>query len=252
MMFSTLFFLSSLLVVSQAIPPPPIDPCKPYCADVYIISCRATLEVVGEGQIGKVAEYVQDASMQTVERVALEYPAVLEGYARSAAIGAGALKDLIAKQAGECPEQKIVLLGYSQGAQVVGDAIGGGGFGQMGAELTPGLNPALIDRVTAIVLMGDPRHMASEEYQHGSAGREAGNGVFPRSPEQMEILNRYKDKISSYCNIKDALCAIKGKGNLGGHYDTISLFSRQAREWVLEMIERPEMARGDTGPEILD
>ncbi|KAF3912759.1 Cutinase [Dactylellina cionopaga] len=239
-MLSILFFLSSLLAVSQAIPPPPIDPCKPYCADVYIISCRATLEVVGEGQIGKVAEYVQDASMQTVERVALEYPAVLEGYARSAAIGAQALKDLVSKQASQCPQQKIVLLGYSQGAQVVGDAIGGGGFGQMGAECTPGMDEALVDRITAIVLMGDPRHMAAEEYQHGSAGLEAGNGVFPRSSEQIATLKKYKDKISSYCNVKDALCAVKGKGNLGGHYDTISLFTRQAREWVLEMIDKPE------------
>ncbi|KAF3929990.1 Cutinase [Arthrobotrys entomopaga] len=251
-MLSSVFFLSSLLALSQAIPPPPIDPCKPYCADVYVISCRATLEVTGEGQIGNVAEYVQHASMQTVERVALEYPAVLEGYARSAAIGAKALKDLIAKQAGVCPEQKIVLLGYSQGAQVVGDAISGGGYGQMGDELIPGMSAELIERVTAIVLMGDPRHMASEEYQHGTAGLAAGDGVFPRSPEQMAILNGIKDKISSYCNAKDALCAVKGKGNLGGHYDTIALFSRQAREWVLEMVEKPQRAGGDLGAVLED
>ncbi|KAK6348060.1 hypothetical protein TWF718_005879 [Orbilia javanica] len=238
-MFSSFLLLSSLLAISQAIPPPPIDPCAPYCADVYIISCRATLEVQGEGQIGQIAEYVQSASMQTVERVALEYPAILEGYAQSAATGAEALKQLVSKQAKECPNQKIVLMGYSQGAQVVGDAISGGGYGQMG-ELIPGMPKELVDRITAIVLMGDPRHMACEEYHHGTARKEDGDGVFPRSPEQMEILNSHKDKISSYCNRKDALCAVRGRGNLGGHYDTISMFVTPAREWVLEMIDGPE------------
>ncbi|KAK6341454.1 hypothetical protein TWF696_008528 [Orbilia brochopaga] len=245
-MFLTVFFVSSLLAISQAIPPPPIDPCKPFCADVYIVSCRATLEVVGEGQIGKVAEYVQQASSQTVERVALEYPARLEGYPQSAAIGAAALKKILAKQITQCPRQKIVLLGYSQGAQVIGDTISGGGGGQMG-ELIPGLDAASIDRITAVVLMGDPRHSAAEEFQFGTATKNDGDGVFPRTPEQIAILNKYKKKISSYCNSKDALCAVKGKdGSLGGHYDTISLFTVQAREWVLEMIEQPR-PRGDVG-----
>ncbi|KAF3227121.1 hypothetical protein TWF106_010609 [Orbilia oligospora] len=238
-MFSSLLLFSSLLAISQAIPPPPIDPCAPYCADVYMISCRATLEVQGEGQIGQIAEYVQLATSQTVERVALEYPAILEGYAESAATGAEALKQLISKQAKECPNQKIVLMGYSQGAQVVGDAISGGGYGQMG-ELIPGMSAELIDRITAVVLMGDPRHMACEEYHHGTARKEDGDGVFPRSPEQMAILNSYKNKISSYCNRKDALCAVGGRGNLGGHYDTISMFVTPAREWLLEMVDGPE------------
>ncbi|KAK6532534.1 hypothetical protein TWF281_006722 [Arthrobotrys megalospora] len=238
-MIPSLLLLSSLFAISQAIPPPPIDPCAPYCADVYMISCRATLEVQGEGQIGQVAEYVQAASSQTVERVALEYPAILEGYAQSAATGAAALKSLIAKQARECPQQKIVLLGYSQGAQVVGDAISGGGYGQMGAELIPGMSEELINRITAVVLMGDPRHMACEEYQHGTARKEDGDGVFPRSPEQIKILNSHQDKISSYCNRKDALCAVRGHGNLGGHYETISMFVTPAREWVLEMVDKP-------------
>ncbi|KAJ6263074.1 Cutinase [Drechslerella dactyloides] len=244
-MLPTLFFLSSLLAISQAIPPPPIDPCHAYCADVYLVSCRATLEVVGEGQIGKVAEYVQHASSMTVERVALEYPALLEGYPKSAATGAEALKKILMKQVAQCPHQKIVLMGYSQGAQVIGDAISGGGGGQMG-DLIQGLDSAIIDRITAVLLMGDPRHMAGEEYQHGTATSKDGDGVFPRTPEQLAILNKYKHKITSYCNSKDALCAVHGGGNLGGHYATISLFAVQAREWVLEMIERPASA-GDQG-----
>ncbi|KAF3937656.1 hypothetical protein ABW19_dt0200352 [Dactylella cylindrospora] len=240
-MLSTLFLFSSLLAVSQAIPPPPIDPCKPHCADVYMISCRATLEMAGEGQIGQVAEWVQDNTLQTVERVALEYPAVLEGYPESAATGAKVLKDLLVKQTALCENQKIVLLGYSQGAQVVGDTIAGGG-GDEGSNMGPetlGLSESIIDRITAIVLMGDPRHMADEEFQYGTASQKDGNGVFPRTKKQECILNKYRHKISSYCHAKDALCATKGKGNLGGHYDTIELFTRPAQEWVLEMIDTP-------------
>ncbi|RVD85495.1 uncharacterized protein DFL_003816 [Arthrobotrys flagrans] len=104
-------------------------------------------------------------------------------------------------------------------------------------ELIPGMLKELIDRITAVVLMGDPRHMACEEYHHGTAHKEDEDGVFPRSPEQVEILNSHKDKISSYCNRKDALCAVRGKRNLAGHYDTISSFVTPAKEWVLEMID---------------
>lgn len=53
----------------------------------------------------------------------IEYPALLEGYLQSAAHGAKALKELLAIQVDKCPKQKIVLLGYSQGAQVVGVGI---------------------------------------------------------------------------------------------------------------------------------
>lgn len=63
--------VTSLVGLSQAIAPPPFDPCKPYCADVFMVACRATLEVAGEGQIGAVAQYVQDNTQQTVERLAL-------------------------------------------------------------------------------------------------------------------------------------------------------------------------------------
>lgn len=91
--------------------------------------------------------------------------------------------------------------------------------------------------------MGDPRHMATEEYQYGTATEKSGNGVFPRTPEQMAVLNGIKDKISSYCNAKDALCAVKGKGSLGGHYNTIEMFTIQAQNWVLEMIDSPAAKR---------
>lgn len=70
---------------------------------------------------------------------------MLEGYPESAAVGASRLKEILRKHTDACPEQKIVLLGYSQGAQVVGDAIAGGGGGEMG-PITAGMEQNLIDR----------------------------------------------------------------------------------------------------------
>lgn len=55
----------------------------------------------------------------------------------SSAAGVVALKTQLEDQVEKCPGQKIVLLGYSQGAQVVGDVLSGGGGGDLGNETRP-------------------------------------------------------------------------------------------------------------------
>jgi acetylxylan esterase len=83
------------------------------CAQVGIITARASTEAPGEGIIGTLAAAIQSSSTQTVSRTAVDYPAVLEPYAPSVASGVAAMTGDLEAAVKACPDQKIVLLGYS-------------------------------------------------------------------------------------------------------------------------------------------
>jgi hypothetical protein len=51
-------------------------------------------------------------------------------------------------------------MGYSQGAHVVGDVLGGGQGGNLGTA-TPAIAANISSHVVAVATFGDPRHVAS-------------------------------------------------------------------------------------------
>lgn len=110
--FSTLILAAATVSVG-AIPMPAAAPASP-CADVHIIAARASTEPPGAGIIGALVTQVQQTSTQTVSTVAVNYPATLTNYPSSSAQGTAATKTLLTNQAAACPNQKIVLVGYSQ------------------------------------------------------------------------------------------------------------------------------------------
>ncbi|KAG6838110.1 hypothetical protein H0H87_003965, partial [Tephrocybe sp. NHM501043] len=73
--------------------------------------------------IGIVVDDIVARSSQTVSREAIDYPASLIDYLNSEAQGVSAMKARLAAKTSSCPSTKIVLTGYSQGAQVTGDVL---------------------------------------------------------------------------------------------------------------------------------
>lgn len=107
------------------------------CTSIGIITARASTELPGEGVIGSLAQLIQTRSRQTVSRANVDYPALLFPYGTSSAAGTAALKTQLTEAVRRCPDQGIVLLGYSQGAHVVGDVLGGGGGTGLGLKTPP-------------------------------------------------------------------------------------------------------------------
>merc|ERR1711939_691400 len=127
-------------------------------------------------------------------------PAVEEGDANG--------KQQITAYAQKCPESKLVLSGYSQGANVVGDIIAGGGGNYEGACASSApLDPSsdAVCQIAAVMLFGDPRHTANAAYNAGTGV--AGVGEFPRTVEQLERLNSYGNELRSWCAKDDPNCA---------------------------------------------
>lgn len=92
---------------------------------VHIIAARGSTEPPGEGPLQAVSASIEQ-SVPGSNDIAVVYPATLIGYDSSEADGVTNMKQEIASYVQQCPTGKIVLLGFSQGGQVVSDVLGGG------------------------------------------------------------------------------------------------------------------------------
>ena len=89
---------------------------------------------------------------------------------------------------GGCANQtKIVLLGYSQGAQVTGNVF-------------QGLSKSEAKHVAAVVLFGDPL------YNHRDHAADVGNRDLDGALGSRDAFRNSSTKILSYCNDKDPIC----------------------------------------------
>jgi acetylxylan esterase len=199
------------------------------CAAVHITAARATGEAPGAGIIGALVTLVQNGSHQTVSTSSVNYPAALLTYANSTAQGDSALKSMLQSQETTCPNQKQVLVGYSQGAQLVGDVLGGGGGGVLGATSAP-VTAAVAGKVVAVIQMGDPRHLPNQSFNVGTGS--GATGLFPRGANQS--LAPFAAKIQSYCDTGDPFCA--GGANIAVHLNYTDKYDNAAESFILGKI----------------
>lgn len=118
---------STVLLLLTLATTAPTDNHKPpsSCAKgVHMIVARASTEAPGEGVIGAVAASIAQ-QIPGSDAVAVDYPATLTNYTSSESQGVAAMTQLVQAHVASCPRSKIVLLGYSQGAQVVFDTLCG-------------------------------------------------------------------------------------------------------------------------------
>jgi cutinase len=189
-----LFGLASVVVAvatSLGVASPPSSSAAA-CPDIEVVFARATTEPPGLGQAGQV--FVDTLRSQTrgrtVSTYAVNYPAS-EDFVSSASAGAADANARVQSTVASCPNTKVVLGGYSQGALVV-DLITAiplsiGGF-------TPApLAPEVADHVAAVAVFGNP------------LGRYVGAPLTAVSPA-------YGPKTADICAAGDPICS---PGNAG-------------------------------------
>lgn len=200
------------------------------CADVHVITARGSTEAPGEGSTGALVTQIVNESDQTVSRAAVDYPATLTNYANSSAQGVSALTTQLTSQVRQCPDQKIVLTGFSQGAHVVLDVLGGGGGGVLGTR-TPPISSSIASHVTAVATFGDPRHVVDQPFDLGTSTR---NGLFPRSADQLRTLADFANRIQAFCDSGDTFC---DKGlSIAVHSTYLNRHQDDAAAFVLDKI----------------
>lgn len=193
----------------QAFPEPIVEalPCTPY----LVVTARGTGEPTRGQLLSPVARAIEEARPDAVATVDVDYPAdtdVNDGGAR----GVRWLLDTLRVQSEACPLQHFVLLGYSQGALVVGDALAAPSQRVIGAEAGE-LDEGTAERVAAVVLYGNPRFEGEEPYNAG--GFSPGlDGILPRP---LGGLARFADRLRDYCEASDFICQASFNLDEQGH-----------------------------------
>jgi cutinase len=170
-----------------------VTPAAAACGDIEVAVARGTFE---PGTLGAI---VGDPVYSAIERrlagrsvsaYAVDYPAGLDP--TSATLGNLDLVDHVTRQAASCASQRFVLVGYSQGANVVGNAIGVSSAGAVvGAPIAATIPASLTSRIAAVVVFGPPI---------GALGK--------------HITGAYQSRTKEYCATGDPICTPLGTNPL--------------------------------------
>ncbi|MEU7905483.1 cutinase family protein [Actinoplanes sp. NPDC049118] len=180
------------------------------CPDVEIVGARGTTERPGLGVVlGPLAQQLTRGLAQSVRATAVDYPASFN-YQASVRQGVSALSAQLRRTAAACARTRFVLMGYSQGADVMGDALAGGRAAQ------PTVPAALSDRVAAVLFFGDPTFTAGEPFNVTDGTR---SGILARGDGR---LDAFADRTRSFCNRNDRFC--QGGTSLAAHLDYAKFF----------------------------
>lgn len=146
---------------------------RAYCPDVQVYFARGTTEVPTLGTVigpGFSAALSLQLVGKSVEFTGISYPALVSGYlAGGDTGGAKTMANSATSTANNCPNTKIVLSGYSQGAQVT----------HLAARQ---LSTTVQNRVVAVVTFGDPY-------------------------ESTALPGVFQSRRKTWCNFGDLICA---------------------------------------------
>ncbi len=150
------------------------------CPDVEAVFARGTNEPPGVGGVGQafIDSMRSQAPGRSVESYAVNYPAT-DDFARSMPAGAGDASAHIQSVVANCPNTKLVLGGYSQGAGVID-------------MTTDDLPPQTAQHVAAVALFGNPE---------SAFARTLGGGRLPT------ISPLYRPKTIDMCVPNDPICS---------------------------------------------
>ena len=147
-----------LLSASAALSAAAVPAAAAGCRDVELVFARGTSEPAGIGRVGQALSDQLSANLggRTLGVYAVNYPASYDFLA--AADGANDATNQIAQIAATCPDTRIVLGGYSQGAAVVDMMLGipplGAKVGDVGSA--PPMPQSLAGKVAAVAVFGNP------------------------------------------------------------------------------------------------
>ncbi|KAK7462156.1 hypothetical protein VKT23_007758 [Stygiomarasmius scandens] len=119
------------------------------CADVMVVYARGTFEEAPIGDSTSVGATLESNLTAILGSLSLsfqgvDYPADIAGYLEGGSPGGSQnMADDLTDAATNCPDAKIVSAGYSQGGQLVHNSAGN-------------LSSTVLDRISAIVIFGDP------------------------------------------------------------------------------------------------
>ncbi|UUU35563.1 cutinase family protein [Streptomyces sp. CA-210063] len=165
------------------------------CTDIDVVAARGTFEpgtlgfIVGDPVYSALQKKITGKSLSSYK---VNYPADLS--LTSAAQGNRDLVNHVRSQAASCPNQRFILVGYSQGANVVDNSIGISSAGAVvGSPIVATIPAALEPKVAAVLLFGNPIRAIGKS-----------------------VTGTYQSRTIDFCAAGDPVCE-NGGGDTGAH-----------------------------------
>ena len=165
------------------------------CTDIDVVAARGTFEpgtlgfIVGDPVYSALQKKIAGKSLSSYK---VNYPADLS--LTSAAQGNTDLVNHVRSQAASCPNQRFILVGYSQGANVVDNSIGISSAGAVvGSPIVATIPAALAPKVAAVLLFGNPIRAIGKS-----------------------VTGTYQSRTIDFCAAGDPVCE-NGGGDTGAH-----------------------------------
>lgn len=192
----------------------PTATAAPKCSDIEVVFARGTDEPAGLGVVGKalvdtLRPMVKDRSISTY---AVKYPATWD-FAQVAA-GANDASKRIQSIAATCPDTKIVLGGYSQGAAVI-DVVTTAPIAGLG--YTAPLPLAVVPHVAAVAVFGNP-------------SARIGRPLTVLSPD-------FGARTADLCNTNDPICSKGDDFDAHVRYPQSGLV-KLAAQWITKHVQQ--------------
>ncbi|EOD45287.1 Acetyl xylan esterase [Neofusicoccum parvum] len=171
------------------------------CANIHVFGARETTASPGFGSAGTVVNLILNAHPGATSE-AITYPAAGgNSYGSSVQAGTKAVAQAVTSYAQSCPDSQIVLVGYSQGSQIINNAMCNGGDPNQGiSSTTAPITAAIGKHVKAMIWMGNPRHKPGASYNVGTS---TAAGFDPETQQ----CTAYASIIQSYCDQADPYCS---------------------------------------------
>ncbi|KAE9986280.1 hypothetical protein Vi05172_g8230 [Venturia inaequalis] len=196
------------------------------CPDIYTFGARETTVSQGYGTAGGLITLIK-AAFPGSGSEAIVYPACGGqascggvSYSNSESQGTAAVVKAVTAYNAKCPSTQIILVGYSQGGQIMDNAVCGGSGGQ--------LSGAALEAVKVAIFMGDPHNVAGLPYNVGTCKA----GGFAARPSNFVCASA--SKIKSYCDAADPYCC-KGK-DAATHQGYVTEYGSEAMAFIQSKI----------------
>lgn len=204
--------LLTFAVLGASVSFAPQAAAAPECPDVEVVFARGTDEPAGIGQVGQAFVNTLKPMLKglSIGTYAVDYPASFEFL--EAAAGANDMSRRIKGTVADCPDTKLVLGGYSQGAAVV-DIVTTAPMAGLG--YTEPLPRAVVPHIAAVVVFGNP-------------SARLGQPLTRMSPD-------FGAKTADLCNKADPICSLGQDWNSHITYQKSGLV-KTAAEWVAKLV----------------
>ncbi|KAI0481317.1 Acetylxylan esterase 2 [Xylariaceae sp. FL0804] len=219
-----------LALAATALAKPLVPAKRADCPGVHVFGARETTAAAGFGSTSTVVQdIVNNNSGATSE--AIDYPACGgqsscggDSYSQSVQAGTTAVCSAVEAYSTQCPDTKLVVVGYSQGAEIFDNALCGNGDANQGLSSSCSIASY---NIVAAIFMGDPKFEAGASFNVGTCSA----GGFD---ETTTTCGNYGSKLQSYCDAADPYCCNGDDANTHNGY--ASEYGSQAVTFVQGLI----------------